>query len=647
VLADQQARITGSESQLNLPGFSAGNAFSFNFGDTVNLHTGDLVVTTTDVYLPGRNGLDLSVTRQYDSNIYLHWNQCPRAGESWTTTGCERINNLKSWCQSYCPGCNCNNLCDNCNPAHSYFESCCTGGGLSDQEVTSFKRPTWLGIGWSLDLGKIKDPTQLFVDKQVGGMHQFDYGVPEKGINSLTLVLNNAEKSIITPSYFESDALSSTGQRPWGSDLNGNLFYLYLNDLGIGVIVSGLGENVYVGYLDDFSPIIFKHDSIYDVYNPDDFPSAAIVTPGIPFSAEYHKDGTKYMFNHYVPFCGAFDDIPYINTPGNCVFQEQGSVSGYQDPYKYYKWAEDPYAGLYLTAIMDSVGNYMTINYSVEWRDSCPGGPGGTCYNGEACSGSYCYYGGDWPGTFWNFIHPYYIDKNEIDDDYVFDNSPFITEITDTLGRVIKFCTDDPGKTPQQCDNLLEGNPINGRLKWIKYPNYNGAPIYVVYYYTGTDDELLERVEVWANNLPPAGENQNLTTRYYYYDTISQFEPYKALKKIEYPTGASVEYSYQNTFNPSSGLFSTTNFYTYNYIFAGLGGGDSPDTAARWAVQKRTVIESDSADWYYKYASFHEGPSPPLFDVILTNTTIWDPLGNQEIHTFFPASQMPLRSGYG
>lgn len=522
VLADQQARITGSESQLNLPGFSAGNAFSFSFGDTVNLHTGNLIVTATDVYLPGRNGLDLSVTRQYDSNIYLHWNQCPKAGEGWDhqdpglgTTVCEKAFSLKYWCQNYCPDCYCDSLCDNCNPyTNPFFHSCCS---YADQEVTSLKRPGWLGLGWSLDLGKIKDPTQLFVDQQVGFDHNFVYGVPEKGINSLRLVLNNAEKSIITPYYFKSDALSGTGPA-WGSDLN--------ND-------ENPNDNIYVAYLDDLSPIRFKHDSIYNVpSNPPNFPNAPIIKAGIPFSAEYYKDGAKYLFNHYVPFCGAFDDIPYIDTPGNCVFQGQGNVGGYWDPYKYYKWAQDPYAGLYLTAVMDSVGNYMTINYSVEWKDACPSSK--TCYNGVSCT-SNCYYGGDWPGTFWSLIHPNYIDRNEIDDDYLFDNSPFITEITDTLGRVIKFCTDDPGKTPQQCDNLLEGNPIDGRLKWIKYPNYNGIPIYVVYYYTGTDDELLDRVEVWANNLPPSGENQNLTTRYYYYDTISQFEPYKALKEIEYP----------------------------------------------------------------------------------------------------------------
>lgn len=607
--ADQQARITGSESQLNVLGFSAGNAFSFNFDDTVNLHTGNLIVTTSDVYLPGRNGMDLSITRQYDSNIFLHWNQCPKAGEGLINCGTvnngERINNLKWWCDNYCPDCYCENLCDNCNPSN--FEGCCQ---YADQEVTSLKSATWLGLGWKFDLGKIKDPTELFVDDNCADtQHLFAFGVPEKGINSMSLVLNNAENQIIVPYYFKSQITPTWAYRAWGSDL--------MND-------ENPDDNMYIAYLNDLSPIIFKHDKIFymDDYLscPDDQPT---IKAGIPFSAEYYKGGARYLFNHYVPFCSDFDDIPYMdNEPGKCIFQEEGTIiynsKIYQDTYKYYKWTENPYAGLYLTAITDRVGNYIAISYE------------------------------GWPGTFWNLEDdnpPFYVD-----DENIYDNSPFITNITDTLGRVIHFCTADPSvvSQPQDCNLVTTPLPtINGRLRWIKYPNYEGTPIYVVYYYTGTKDELLEKVEVWTDDLPPNGENMNLTTRYYYNNPASQYQPYKALRKIEYPTGAYVEYSYHNTFNPSNGLFKTTNFYTYNYIFATPQFEDVPEYAARWAIQTRTVYtESDSATWNYNYISFNEGSQQPLFDVVLTNTTIIDPYGDKEVHTFFPAAHMPIRCSY-
>ena len=108
----------------------------------------------------------------------------------------------------------------------------------------------------------------------------------------------------------------------------------------------------------------------------------------------------------------------------------------------------------------------------------------------------------------------------EIDPDYdlglgidtnIYDNSPFISKITDSLGAEIIFCTADPypgsGQHPENCNPIDPANnpTIDGRLRWIKYPNYEGMPLYAVYYYTGNNDELLDRVEFWAYSLPPSG----------------------------------------------------------------------------------------------------------------------------------------------
>jgi hypothetical protein len=621
-----QGQITNTETQLNAPGFSEGNAFSFGFDDTVNAHTGNLIITSTDVSLAGRNGLGVAITRQYDSNVFLHWTQCPKAQTSLSPAGCTLNDPIDG---PNCPaGYNCDNVCTECLiPGYEPGTMCCEG---IDNEAMSLKSPGWLGIGWDINLGKIKDPTQLLVDAEFGGDHDFIYGVPEKGINSLSLVLGNTETQIILPYWFESEAYDTeplTPQKIWGSDLRDG------DDL----------DNIYTGYTSNLAPVTIWHDSIYDyVPNipPNDplFPLRAKVKAGIPLGAEYYSGGTKYLFNHYVPFCAQFDDIPYDNSnPGRCIPADQNPPY-----YEYYKWAENKYAGLYLTAVVDSMGNYMTIEY-----------PG-------------------WHGSFLGF-------EGVLDVGDIYDNSPFISKITDSLGREMIFCTADPGKYPNSEDcnpNDPTNNPtINGRLRWIKYPNYQGTPIYVVYYYTGSNDELLDRVEVWANALPPSGQNMQLTTSYDYYG-IDYFEaglqPYKALQSITYPTGAVVEYDYRNEESYELyGLYDTwktTNFFTYNYISMWEMPtllSDAPENAARWAVHERRVKPNgvdncplgDSCNecsddecfaWLYDYDTYREQVTPgePLYNVWLVETAIQDPLGNYQVQTAFPAAHMPIKNAF-
>jgi hypothetical protein len=236
-------------------------------------------------------------------------------------------------------------------------------------------------------------------------------------------------------------------------------------------------------------------------------------------------------------------------------------------------------------------------------------------------------------------------------DPNIYDNSPFISKITDTMGRGIEFCTADPGRFTSSANCIISSSntpTINGRLRWIKYPNYNGTDIYVVYNYAGNNDELLNYVEVRANSA--TGLNMNLTTYYDYYTDVTSCNtdkgyPCKMLKQITYPTGAYVKYEY-----------TLSDFYTYNYFFpvqlSSPGSADyNPNYIKRWAVSKKTLLpdgsntaDDEKAIWQYTYGAGFKDASPNQ-QVVLSNTTVIlmnsSIILSREIHQYFPSSQMP------
>ena len=201
-------RIADAEAALNTNGFDAGTAFDFGLNDVVNLFNGNLIITETDVYLPGRNGLDVAITRQYNSNIFLHVNQY--GGSS---SMCDKEDEV------VCPDCNINANIDGW-----------AMGGCSNQdpEKSRWIQPKLLGRGWDLDYGRLKDPTQLIYDNyynvelgNIGGGIPGTRGFPLRGTTGFSLVMGNNEVPLFVPEKF---IPTTTGSRniPWGVDLPGH-----------------------------------------------------------------------------------------------------------------------------------------------------------------------------------------------------------------------------------------------------------------------------------------------------------------------------------------------------------------------------------------------------------------------------------------
>jgi len=292
--AQSKFHSTERQAELNAKGFSEGSAFSFGLGDTVNLFNGNLIVTATDVYLPGRNGHDLRLTRQYNSNIFLHY---------------ANINELQSPCEK-------NAACPECDLTDGQYGNFCD---FSKQE-TSWQRPKWLGLGWDMTPGRVKDPTPILAN---GGFKGIRLPVPGKGLKQMSLVVDNAESEIVHPNLF---SVSHTFMEySWGTDV-------YDNDRT---------DNKYTAYLEDLSPVSFEYSDVI----------------GQPIQAEYFdRAGTRYTFNHYVRPCDTYDDLPY-SSPGLCdAYNKPGNIG-------IWEWAENPYTGMYATQIKDVKGNLISINY--------------------------------------------------------------------------------------------------------------------------------------------------------------------------------------------------------------------------------------------------------------------------------------------
>ena len=77
---DIGARVKEAQGALNVESFDAGKAVGTDFSDSINPYTGALSITLTDVVVPGRNGMDIILTRSYSSNIFASINHFGSGG---------------------------------------------------------------------------------------------------------------------------------------------------------------------------------------------------------------------------------------------------------------------------------------------------------------------------------------------------------------------------------------------------------------------------------------------------------------------------------------------------------------------------------------------------------------------------------------
>jgi hypothetical protein len=479
------AKVVEAQAALNVPGFDASSIFATSFTDEINPSTGALTISLTDAILPGRNGHNVVISRRYSSNIFLNINEVGGQTCGGPAAGVSGINNI---------------ACSNCDTTGLIIDRVSTTTCSSTNgEQTSFIRAKYLGRGWTMNYleNRFKDVTPLIYNGATDKMtYEF---VPVRGTTSQSVVVDNQERSLIFPSMFEKYVGGNDNTESnyffWGVNLAN--IETYPDNYWVGGIFCNQNnptehpsfvcrqsyaadetENPlthtynYVSYTDDLSPVFISNQLLTDK-----------IPSGVQQQATYYsKDGKKYVYNHNVPFCSKYDEIP--------TFQNQYNANGFgycdttNTNFKsIMNWAQNPYAGTYLNTITDNFGNQITINYLKTPTGSLSG-------------------------------------------------SPFINTITAPGGRTATFYYDDYCGGPGGCNNL----DINSKLYSIAFPAYKGSPmIYINYKYDNVKPLLLESYLSTSE-----GGNVIPGTKYTYtYDPVSQ-----ELIEVGLPTGATVKYTY-------------------------------------------------------------------------------------------------------
>ncbi len=546
-------QINEAEQALNAKAFDPASVFGLSFSDNVNPMSGALSFTQTDLVLPGRNGLDVQISRSYSSNIFAHINQYP-AGQTCTYV---------------------NTLCDDCltpnnigGPEYDlgsgsitlpFLDRVMNTCSSTDPEQSSFNPAKQLGRGWDMTLGRVKTPAPLlFVNGPNPGdvVPTYSY-VSMRGITADTMTIFNNEFSLIWPSMFRQhkDLFSMSGEL----DLNDYVYwniaqqllevdYQQVSDKEVdadgtcispatyaafikppyadmvsyysnkgwsfysGYCMQGMpgyreGYGTYTLYTDDLSPV---HYTFHTADNAA-LPGGQINLPDLQYSYCEMVDGElTHPLNCLAYNTGLFGpEVVYTSRDGllyrfeNYVpfcgrFDdlEDGNPDGRcqftdeQTAQLSTRWAQNLYPGTYLTQIKDSFGNTIDI-----------------------------YYKGD-----------YGAGKDT--------GNPFIDHIVDTYGNEILFTYDNP-------DGQYD---IHTRLKRIQYPNpsHPGSSLYIHYLYEDDCDAqgkpLLSYVYTSENPYPGTCSPDDPipgTVTHYEYDPASQ-----ELVKVSLPTGAIITYDY-------------------------------------------------------------------------------------------------------
>ncbi|MBU0893842.1 MAG: hypothetical protein KKF48_03400 [Nanoarchaeota archaeon] len=611
-----------AQDAMNIKSFDAASAVGSAFTDSIDPYTGALTLTQTDVYVPGRNGMNIKLTRQYNSNIFLNLNQ------ELGLYDC-KVNTIA------CPECKTPDyiwgkyldynglITDNVYPLRS-MNKC----SYSGQEGSSYTRHKFLGWGWDMNPGKIEDPTALMFDASEGAGSHITYRyLSSKGVDSLKMTLDNNEQQLILPSMYRPNKMTEfTGIT--GSFLNCSLWSTNVGNPA-GIIYSIQDElvsiqnhifhygppnnnnsplvvdNTFTAYTSDFSPLFLSFYPIPDItatYPGDE---------GLQQATFYGKDGREYIFTQQVPFCNNYDDMrPETPTDRLCLDIYSTDLVDMEERENLFRWSENPYAGVYLTGVIDTFGNQIDYVYLDQ---------GGT-YN---------------PLT----------------------ASPLIKSVGNARsaygGRVeFYYIGEDGGDcTEMTCD-------VDARLKSIRFPSETGCDdlpcdLYRIYNYDDPDDPFL----LTSTYVSDSRTGSALTGTKYefeygdpdYTETPTQ-KITKELTRIKLPTGAIIEYTYAWAENIPSYDISRLDPSYFNNPTASqnldtkitkrvvavrriINGGSCPSKT----LPGNIVSGGSSCAWVYQYKKNMN--SDGLLEL---ETTIYDPFGEKTIYNFFPSATTPI-----
>lgn len=680
-----EARVTSAQNALNARGFDAASAVGTTFTDSISPYTGTLTVTLTDVFVRGRNGLNIQLTRSYNSNVFLNVNQRPGGG----TFTCDNPNNFACDVQNPVEFCTVPDRLSNdhlddgglaMNPGVGETRpmNTCDDGGY--QQPSSFKRPGILGFGWDMTPGKFVDPTLLLFEIANDGTSrktlQYRY-ISARGINSMGLIIDNNKQDLILPSMYRENPTSEIELMPslsfWSNDVGNDgeiKFYSYGDDInGVGIPNDEVDDNIVMAqnenfgrailanqgrtfpvYTSDLSPVFLTYPSLSDLMRISvGGKLGALVTTGEYKAVYYDKAGKEYQFDHHVTFCSKFDDMRGYSNPGFC----SSIYAKYLVKWKWeniFNWAENPYPGLYLTKVTDMFGNQISYTY----RGSSS------------------------------------------------DPSPFINTVTGPNGNIVTFGYGTPTPSGVDSGGALD---INSKITYIKYPNPSipGAFLHSVYRYSqpkpkgtipftptlngrGECEAYLENS--YDQDIPAAcscggiiGGNQICTieevdaipllefscvstqpncvrpsevvagTLYrYHYDPET-----RELIQVDLPTGAKIKYEYAWAHNLPAFDLLAVNDDLSDY-----------QTMSKRVIVSRTVFNSDetcpdkviagirpsggnSCVWVYQYKTVRRdifikdfNGNPVSRSYYELETTVHDPFGAKTVYNLYPTTLTPM-----
>ena len=612
-----------AEKSLNVKGFDAASAVGTTFSDSINPYSGALTISQTDILIPGRAGMNIQLTKQYNSNIFLHINQKPGQAD------CIYTNDL-------CPECAVPDILDasktmdsrgiySTTTAIRSMNSCNPSG--VDQDPSSYKRAGILGLGWDMDPGKIQDPTAILF-KNSNPTYEY---VSSRGVNSLKMTIDNNDYSLILPSMYRHNDVSDYADQEsiinldldnincaeWSTNLgnptgeidgasNSITFlqnYVYPNQNN--GFQSYFIDNTFTGYTSSYEPVFLSFYTIGDIsQNPGQL--------GLQQAYYYSKNGNTYFFGNYVPFCGKYDDIRIPNSDSSTCLELSSELLSSNIPNiqeKIARWAENPYAGNYLEYVFDDFGNKITYVY---YKDS----------EGQ--------------------------------------NTPFIKQIDNGISEspAVYFRYIDEN------NNLLgEFNSnfnINTRLKYIKFVGPTGQRLYRIYEYDSVDKNLLISSYVSESENGNAIAGTKYEFEYGDKEVLNANQRTKELTKVILPTGAEIEYTY--AWNSNIPVNELTRFE----------GTDFGNSITRRVVAIRTVKNggycpvkeigpeggkilsggNSECKWVYQYKKVsgediiitlpnQEKKSIPTWTI---ETTVYDPFGGKTVYYNYAATQNSINT---
>jgi len=633
--APLMSQMRNAQSALNVEGFDPASQIGSTFSDSINPYTGALMFSQTDVAVPGRNGMGITLTRQYSSNIFLNINNAGSGGPE-----CSEQPSFDGFWGDLTK-----------TPNYVDYRSmtiCYDNAQYPDS--SSFIKPGILGLGMEMTKGKIKDPTGIMfgIIQQrreasrectcdpcgIGGAScicgiweedpfselvnriYLSYNfISARGINSLSMTVNNNDQSLIVPSMYsvpdnsqlppdaEYEFAFGHGQirtancegNDCGEDGSGcgdygviqeyynPIFNLWSNQIGNqngeleGYVDPRAGvhnlllreslndpesqhqDNTFTVYTEGLEPVFLSYDDLYDM-------ALEPGQHGLKKAVYYGNDGRTYYFEHFVPFCGEYDDMSHPDYD-NCA----GMVTNLQpsEKRKMFTWAENVYPGLYLTKVVDTFGN--TIEYT-----------------------------------------------------YKSSGSPFIDTISVADGQARFF---------------YSGTGVNTRLEYIEFNSPKSGylnPVYREYVYDETDTGMPLLTETCIVKNPSFGcDAAIIGTRFRY-----EYADSNELVKVYLPTGAEIAYEYGWVDEIPS--HDPTRPYT-----------EELSEQTRRVVTKRTVFYGgecplldgvyDGCSWNYDYEAIPKNING--HDYYDMKTTVTDPFGKKTVYYMYSSTVNPI-SGF-